>query len=160
MDIHNYSIIGKQFRHSPCMFFHFRLYGFRWDLGIEFHFDVFILVWRRKKVPKLGMFLICYLHLYGIFSWRNRKWRNGYAWKFYTGSFVLSKNHFWLFNLSLSLDLIRATVWTKVGYWLRFTCTHLCIVLPWPLPLENCGIPPQQEKSRPGAGRDTSLASI
>ena len=29
------------------------------------------------------------------------------------------------------------------------------MALPWPLPLANFGIPPQQEKSRPGAGRDS-----
>ena len=34
------------------MFFHFRLYEFRWDLRIEFHFGVFILVWKRKG-PKV-----------------------------------------------------------------------------------------------------------
>ena len=28
------------------------------------------------------------------------------------------------------------------------------MALPWPFPRENCGIPPQQVKSRPGAGRD------
>ena len=30
------------------------------------------------------------------------------------------------------------------------------MALPWPFPRENCGIPPQQVKSRPGAGRDST----
>ena len=32
------------------MFFHFRLYAFRWDHGIKYCFSVFILVWRKRKI--------------------------------------------------------------------------------------------------------------
>ena len=57
-----------------CMFFHFRLYAFRWDHGIKCCFSVFILVWRRERlILVLRMFPFYYLDQHGIFISRNRK---------------------------------------------------------------------------------------
>ena len=55
------------------MFFHFRSYGLRWDLGVKCRPCVFILVWSNKKDP------ICknVLDLVFRLEWKNSEDKTG-----------------------------------------------------------------------------------